>query len=448
MSNDTETPTFDPNAPHQQRPRLRPIRGFQTKQGDQVILGLTDARQISDRVVYTMPQAQVILPHLTGENDIDAIVEAVGRGLQRPMLEQLVAQLDHAGLLEGPRFESILTKMREDFDSSPVLPPSSTAQFADALVVQELGEEATDEQKAQLGPEKLRKAFDKWMKDALDPAPDPSFDKLPRAIFAPHLDYFRGWFNYAHAYGRMRVVDRPDRIIILGTNHHGMGTGVVGSDKGYASPLGELRYDEAFASTLAKHLGEDNTRKLFENRYDHEREHSVEVHIPWIIHVFGQADKDVDIPVFACLVHDPCHNSGESYDGNGLALDPFIEAMRKAIDEAPGRTLVISSADLSHIGASFGDETPIVGDSAEAAAFRDQIVKTDQAALKLIENASPDELIATMAWAQNATRWCSIGNIVATLKITQATSVKMLHYTISGDQQGVAAVSSFSAAAF
>ena len=98
-------PKFNPALAHQNKPKLRPVRGFPMKHGEQVLMGLADARQISDRVVYTIPQVQVILPHMNGQNDVDAILSAVGRGLRREDLEMIIAQLDDAGLLEGPVFD-------------------------------------------------------------------------------------------------------------------------------------------------------------------------------------------------------------------------------------------------------------------------------------------------------------------------------------------------------
>lgn len=442
-------PVFNTGAPHHNRPKIRPVRGFPAQQDGQTFLGIADARQISQHMVFTAPAFQAVIPHLNGEKDIDGIVAAVGHGLNRPILEQFVARLDQAGLLEGPTFQAMLADMRKQFDQSDLLPPAASVAFAEAMVQQELGETpATEAQKAELGPQKLRAAFDQWMKQVLDPVPDPSFDQLPRAIFAPHIDYWRGWMNYASVYGRMRVVDRPDRVIILGTNHFGMGTGVVGCDKGYESPLGICRLDSAFVESLKASLGSQNATRLFADRYDHEREHSVELQIPWIQHIFGADDKGEYPKVFGALIHDPTANNGESFDGNGLALDPFVTALRTTIEKTGGKTLIISSVDLSHVGASFGDETPIVGEAPEAAAFRERVLGHDRDMLNLLAQGKTDEVLTAMTWQQNPTRWCSLGAITATMRTTQAQNIRMLQYMAATDPQGTAMVSSFAAAIF
>src|SRR3954468_3716239 len=194
-------PQFDATAPHMMSPRLRPVRGFRAQAQDgQEALGLADARQVSDKVVFTAPAAQLILPQMDGKKSVDQIVQSVGRGLTRPIVEGLIAQLDEAGLLFGPTFDAMLTKMRQDFDSSTVLPPASTAAMADALADQELkstGGPPSEEEKQALGARKLREAFETWIAAALKDAPNPSLDELPKAVVAPHIDYPRGWLNYA-----------------------------------------------------------------------------------------------------------------------------------------------------------------------------------------------------------------------------------------------------------
>lgn len=439
-------PKFDPAAGHMQKPKVRPLRGFpvqaQDPNGNKVMmLGLADARQISDQMVVVVPAAQVLIPLMDGSRALDEIITQVGRGLNREIMEGLVAQLDNAGLMEGPTFQAILEKSHKEFDSSAILPPAGTAQFADSLVVQQFGAATTDAQKAEHGPKRLRETFDTWMSEALKSVEKPSFDVLPKAIVAPHLDYPRGWLNYAHTYGRMRVCDRPDRVIILGTNHFGMGSGIVGCDKGFESPLGVCPLDDAFTASMRAELGE----VLFAHRFDHEREHSIELHIPWIQHVFGKDEAGHYPKVFAALVHDPAVNNGESYDGKGLALQPFVDALKRTIANSSGKTLIISSADLSHCGPAFGDQKPLGGDTEEAQANRNEIVQHDLAMLQHIRDNKPAELVGAMAWQQNPTRWCSTGNLVATMLAVEPKEIEILHYGAAMDQQGTTFVSNVAA---
>lgn len=448
---DQTQPTFDAAQPHQMRPKLRRVRGFPVgTQGpdgkQQVLLGLADAQQISDKMVATVPAAQQILPLFDGSRTPEEVADEVGKGLTADFVQNLIAQLDEAGLLEGPRFDEMLGAFRAQFDSSDTLPPGSTVQLAEALAGQALGEDATDEQKEALGPQKLREAFDEWIDQALSKAKDPSMDELPRAIVAPHIDYGRGWMNYGAIWGRLRVTDRPDRVVILGTNHFGFSTGVCGCDKGFESPFGVCAADTELIEKLKAALGADGAEKLFANRFDHEREHSIELQIPWIQHCLGKDDAGEYPKVFGVLIHDPAVNNGESYDGSGLALQPFVDAMKRVLAELPGRTLVVSSADLSHVGPAFGDQKQLAGEDEESQAYRQEIARHDQELLKFVVDRKPDDLISSMAWQQNPTRWCSVGNLVATLKIVEPSEVKLLSYVAAMDQQGSSLVSQASLA--
>ncbi|MCB9838308.1 MAG: AmmeMemoRadiSam system protein B [Phycisphaeraceae bacterium] len=447
-----EAPKFDPNAAHMTQPKLRPVRGFPYRHEDQTFLGLADAQQISDKILYTAPAAQMILPHMTGEKDLDAIVTEVGQGLTREMLETLVAQLDFAGLLEGPVFDELLARVREDYESSDLLPPGASEMFTKMVVNQTLdrtlGEPVSDEELEQHAAESVAKQFDKWIDEILKDAEDPSFHELPHAIIAPHIDYPRGWQSYASVYGRLRVVDRPDRVIILGTNHFGRGTGVVGCDKGYETPLGPCQLDTEALETLKNELGDANADRLLEHRYDHEREHSVECQLMWLQHVFGPDEKGEHIKTLGILVHDPTVNNGESYDGNGLAFEPFVAALKRTIESLPGRTLVIASADLSHVGPQHGDPKPLAGEEQEIVQARNRVVAHDQEMLGHVAKGSADELISAMAWMQNPTRWCSVGCVSAMLKAVDADDIKMIQYTASMDPGGMSMVTSCAAALF
>lgn len=447
-----QMPTFDASIPQQERPKLRPIRGFvapaQGPDGKQVqLLGLADAKQISPKVVLTQPVMQTVLPLFNGEHTLDDIVAQIGKGLAREHLEPFVAQLYDAGLIEGAVFDEMWDKMKADFDSAEILPPAQTAAMADAIVEAHIQKEesraATDEEKAELGQEKLAAQMSAMMNQALEKAEDPSFDKLPKAIIAPYVPYQQGFLMYGAVYGRLRVVDKPARIVVLGTNHFGEATGVCGCDKGYRTPLGESPADTEMIAIMREKLGET----LFEHRYDHEREHSIELQIAWLQHVFGDENGN-NPPVFAALIHDPVVKEGQSYDGNGIAFQPFVDALKSAIADLPGPTLIVGAAELSHVGPTYGDKVQLAGDTPEADGNRRKVIEQDQALLKMLTDNKPMDLVSSLAWQQNPTRWSSVGAIAATMLAAEADEVRLLQYGGTMDPQGTAMISAASLAMF
>ncbi|TVQ60917.1 MAG: AmmeMemoRadiSam system protein B [Phycisphaerales bacterium] len=452
-----EIPPFDPGAPHMQRPRLRPVRGFpvqaKTQDGQPItLLGLSDAQQVSRKQIGLPPAFQHVMPLLDGSRTVEEVVAQVGQGLQVPMLQTVVSQLDAAGLLEGPTFDALLADMRQQFDEVEDLPPGSTADFADMLVQQHMvqeaqakGEEprrATDEEKEAQGATRFGEILDSWMDQAADAfgkqGQEVTLSELPRAIVAPHIDYGRGWSNYAAIWSKLRGAERPDRVLVLGTNHFGRGTGVTACEKGFRTPLGTCKADREAVEHLKSRLGEPLTT----SQYDHENEHSIELQIPWIQRVFGADASGAFVPVVGVLVHDPLVNGGQSYDGAGVGLDEFVEAVRSAIDELGGRTLVVVSADLSHVGPAFGDQQNLAGEDEGAKALREKVLTHDKEMLAIVETGSADDLIGAMSWQQNPTRWCSIGALSACLKALEPERVEPVNYLAAMDQQGMSLVSS------
>ncbi|MCA9282401.1 MAG: MEMO1 family protein, partial [Phycisphaerales bacterium] len=133
------------------------------------------------------------------------------------------------------------------------------------------------------------------------------------------------------------------------------------------------------------------------------------------------------------------------YDGKGLDLDAFVDALRAALSEAPGRTLVVSSADLSHVGPMFGDQINLVEESVERKQFLKNMEETDRRLTTLLRTGKVDEMIASLAWEQNATRWCSAGNLSAMMRATGAEELKIVNWVAARDSQGAGIVSSIAA---
>jgi AmmeMemoRadiSam system protein B len=236
-------------------------------------------------------------------------------------------------------------------------------------------------------------------------------------------------------------VDRPDHILILGANNFGMATGVCGCDKGFRSPLGTCPLDQELFDAVTGELGPEGTAKFLANRYDHEREHSIELQIPWIQHCLGTGEDGSFCPVLGVLIHDPIANNGRALDGKGLDLEPFIEATRAGIEKLGGKTLVVASASLSHVGPAFGDRQALAGDSPEAEQFRQRVLAADKELIELLSQGKAGEVIASLAWQQNPTRWSCAGPLAAMVRIVSPAEGRVYGYTGAMDPQGMTMVS-------
>ncbi len=224
----------------------------------------------------------------------------------------------------------------------------------------------------------------------------------PLAIVVPHAGYVFSGQIAADAFKQAAAYDY-DLVVILGTNHttpNFRGVSVY-SQGGFATPLGTAPIAKAAAEQI---LAADE-RFTFDPRV-HEREHSVEVEIPFVQYLFPKAQI---IPI---VVGDA---NLELCEKLGTALAGIAKN---------GKTLIVASSDLSHY--------PDYEDA----------VRVDHETLKAIAALSPAGFQATVRRQmtervpQLATCACGEAPIMAAMfaaKQLGAVSGTIVSYANSGD---------------
>lgn len=387
---------------HLLRPHVRPFQPVGVERDKQVGVGLRDPMNLTGRMMVVPPQALGLVHSLQGEHTVQQISDATKIPLEQ--LSQLVANLDESGLLWGPTFDRLEREAMERTRAAGAFPASGSKFAGDTrdTAAAKIGSLLADAEDAELGAGVL-------------------------GIIAPHLDLERGGANYAAAYKVAAGAPRPDRVVVLGTNHFGLGDGVVATRLGQDSPFGIVPTDAALADLLGRELGD----RLFKDEADFLGEHSVQFHIPWIAHTLP------GVPVFAALVPDPMR-AMIADDGARASFSEFRSALRDAIGALAGRTLVVASADLSHVGPAFGDTGPV------GVQVRKQVEEIDRGLLAEYASGDVEAFIQSVRGAGNATRWCSVGNMAAALFATGG-SPELIQYGQSPeslDPQGTALITS------
>lgn len=148
------------------------------------------------------------------------------------------------------------------------------------------------------------------------PAPPP----VPKALIIPHAGYVYSGPVAASAYARLDPLrGRVDRVVLLGPSHrvHLRGLALPGS-AAFATPLGPVEVDGAAEAEIPW---------VPANATAHASEHSLEVHLPFLLRVLGR------FKVVPLLV--------------GVATTAEVANVLEALwgDE---RTVVVVSTDLSH----------------------------------------------------------------------------------------------------
>jgi AmmeMemoRadiSam system protein B len=384
---------------HLRTPHLRRVVPIMMLQEGRQMVAIRDPLGLSERTVTVNAQTFGVVQLFQGQQALDRIAEGLGASVEQ--LLPLVKALDEVGLLWGPTFTEMEEALSGRIAADRRLPKG--AAFS-------LGEDA----------EACRAQLAEW----LAAAEDPELEGEVCGIVAPHLDYGRGASAYAAAYRALEGRRRPDRVVILGTNHFGIGDGVVLSEWGFRSPLGDLDVDEAVVSRLQARFG----KRAFADQLDHVGEHSIQLHLPWIHHLFGP------VPVVAALVPDPLVGLIEN-DGERIDRGEFIAALGEALEAEGGDTLVVASSDLSHVGPQFGEPRPV--DETR----RGQVEQHDRELLRRYLDSDATEFVEAMEWNRNPTRWCSIGNMAAAKELLRPQATEFLEYHQACDDEGVALVS-------
>ncbi len=382
--------------PNEQRPKLRPLEAFPVADGTEPMFALRDPSGLAEQTLTVSEPAMFILMHFDGTNTLDEVADAFetrfGQPVGRESLGEMVAKLGAGLMLEGPEFDAHMRVMVTAYRDGRVRP----ACYGDAL--------GTREEVSTLLAEMIPPS---------NGTSSPSRNVV--GLIAPHLDYPRGWPCYGDAYGALHGRPVPRRVCVLGTNHFGQGTSVVATSKAFETPLGVTEVDHVFLKRVRDASGYD----LCEHEFDHRREHSVELQVMCLQHVFG-VDSFQIVPL---LCHDPTGPAGtKPYDGRGVDLRHFADVLAAAMADDGEDTLLVAGADLSHVGSQFGDRFAL------DEAFLKSVERRDLDALGRLESSDADGFVKLLADAENPTRMCSAGCMFVVGRVLQGATPKMLRY--------------------
>lgn len=168
-------------------------------------------------------------------------------------------------------------------------------------------------------PQELAAAVKAYLADANAPARAGA----PKAIVAPHAGYIYSGPIAGTAYASLAQATTPvSRVVLVGPSHRLAFPGVATSAaSAFESPVGPLHLDRDLVTALVD--------KRLAREFDaaHKSEHSLEVQLPFIKHLFPEAHL---IPL--------------------LAGDEDWRAMAQAIEHVWGgdETVFVVSSDLSH----------------------------------------------------------------------------------------------------
>lgn len=234
-----------------------------------------------------------------------------------------------------------------------------------------------------------------------------SSGKVSIAI-VPHAGYDYSGPCAAHVYKKLAESKKPDVIVIVGTNHSGMGPSVsVFASGDWQTPFGNVPVDSQFAQEIIK-----NSPYAVEDQFGHKVEHSIEVQLPFLQYIY----KDFK---FVPIVLKGLHILEETED--------LANAIAVAANNLKKSVLLIASSDFTHYGPSYNYQP--FGQKA-----KENVKEIDKKAIELIEKLDVAGFLKHIV----KTNSTICGYPAITLAILFAKKVglkklKLLKYYTSGD---------------
>ena len=216
-------------------------------------------------------------------------------------------------------------------------------------------------------------------------------------LICPHAGYVYSGPVAASSFYELAIDGKPDTVVLLGPNHTGYGSGLALMREGiWRTPLGDVEVDSEISDAI---LHETNIVDVDE--VAHRYEHSIEVQLPFLQFLYGNAFKIVPI----CYLMQDYESALEI----GRALTESLNGTN---------TVVIASSDMTHY------------ESAKAAGAKDQV------ALKAVTDLNAKRFYETVE-TQNITA-CGYAPITSliTYSVGVCAKAQLLSYHNSGDITG------------
>lgn len=246
-------------------------------------------------------------------------------------------------------------------------------------------------------------------------------------IFAPHLDYRTGkntHLTYSKAFNSIDI-NNTELVVLFGTAHYRSSNDFMYTKKNYSTPLGIIETDIEFLKLVDENL----SNGLFLDDLAHYKEHSLELHITFLQHIFNN-----NVKIAPILIGSPSSYFNNGYPSDSSNYLENINSLKDALKKYNKKTLFLASGDLSHIGKKFGDEF----DSNEK---KVEIMNYDLGIIDSINNKDKNQFFDYLRSENELRRVCGAFPFYAMLDLTNPTKSKNLYYNLWYEEETMSSVS-------
>ncbi|KAA3662130.1 MAG: AmmeMemoRadiSam system protein B [Calditrichaeota bacterium] len=385
------------------RPQLRFVDAFPVETENGEMIALRDPSGIARDTILLSRMAVFILQYFTGEHDVETILRILTRDasleLEKKQLLDLIKTLDENLFLQNERYLEAKKIMETEFIASGI----RTATYAGASYPAD-----REELNATL--------VNFYQEEGGAGVPGPVNGlPTPAGVIAPHIDLRIGGATYTHAYKAMVESPVADVYVIIGTGHSGLKNIYSVLPIDFETPLGRVETDKDFIKNLQANTNRDYSADVLL----HKTEHTIEFQVVFLQQAF--ADKPFKIvPVLASfnyqMLEDPYFKPDQE------CIEDFTTALKKTINEYPGKVTVLASVDMAHVGPRYGDKN-IPDDG-----FLADVRQADMNALEFVKAADARGWAKAISDIEDKYRICGFAPIYTLLSSTDAKQGKVLKY--------------------
>jgi len=223
----------------------------------------------------------------------------------------------------------------------------------------------------------------------------------------PHAGWMCSGAVAAEVFWQLAQSPQPDVIVLFGGVHKYRGReGAMFASGRWETPVGAAMIEDRLAERIMGH-----TNLIVDDPFAHESEHSIEVQVPLVVHLFpGVKIVPIMVPPSTLAVE------------IGASVAHTLKAYRY-------HAMVIGTTDLTHYGPGYGF-TPHGADDDGMRWAKD---KNDARFIAKVCDMRADQLVDEATRHKNA---CSSGAVAATVSATRvlgATRGTLLTHTTSGE---------------
>ena len=382
-------------------PKLRGLDIRPHIQAGQAYLLLRDPQQITEHALLVPQPLAPLLALCDGTRTVEAISAALrirlGALLPTERIEEFIAALDQAYMLDNARFAAAQAQVLATYRNAPARSPAL----------------------AGLSYPSSKKQLWQQLQDYLERADD--IEPLtidwtrPFGLLSPHIDYGRGGNVYAQVWKRAaQAVREADLVILLGTDHYGADLFTL-TRQNYATPYGTLPTDRTIVDALATVIGEE---AAFAGELRHRGEHSLELVAVWLHHMRAGEPCNL-VPILCGGFHHFLYNG--AYPNDDSTIAGVIEVLQQVTRGR--RAVVIASGDLAHVGPAFGG-APLT------AATRAQLQVADQTLLNHMRAGDVEGFFSEIRRIRDGNNVCGVAPIYLTMRTLAATTGEPVGYAV------------------